>query len=172
MRADLQPLAISYYSQAPKENLDFCILEQQCGKRQLTLNKIEDAMSKIKENDTENPHLAIADALKGDINQLVESEGKAYEKHSHWLLRLAYLANKEQFVILEGHLYKIRLELLHQGKADAARDADLFTLIKDFYDSVDYQVEQTLIKETVMKQRTGQNKLIRSIVTHNRRNSS
>lgn len=160
MRPTLQPLSIDYYTEAPYEELDFLKLEEQCIKRQRILNKIEDVMSKVKDQESENPHSEVSEELRPSIMELTEKEGAKFEKYSHWVLRLAYLGSKEQFVNLEGHLYKIRLELLTKanGLSDAQQAEELFTLIKEFYDRVNYPVEQIKFAETIFKPKSAAGK--------------
>lgn len=103
-------------------------------------------MMRVEEEDRDNPHRELAKTIIfTDLNNIEN------DRISHWLLRLAYAKNKDVFVNLEGHFFKIRLEknLLDCKGADERRKLQL-DILGRYYRSVDFElVEQ---KDDISKQ--------------------
>lgn len=64
------------------------------------------------------------------------------DKLSHWLLRLVHAKNKDQFVNLEGHLYKVRLEKLSQDLSGDTQRKAVFHILENYYSAVNYPLEE------------------------------
>lgn len=94
---------------------------------------------RVEEEHKENPHRELAKTINfSDLNNIEN------DKISHWLLRLAYAKNKDVFVNLEGHFFKIRLEkTLNDCKGAEDRKKVLIDILKKYYQAVDFNlVEQ------------------------------
>lgn len=97
---------------------------------------------RVEEEHKDNPHKELAKSIVfTDLNN-VEND-----KISHWLLRLAYAKNRDVFVNLEGHFFKIRLEkVLIDCKGAEDRRRVLMDILSHYYHSVGYELLETLDK--------------------------
>lgn len=103
-------------------------------------------MSKIEEAERENPHKKLAGSMR------VEWLTNPRDDHlSHWMLRLCYAENRDQFVNLEGHLFKVRLEQKTMNMDIESRAKFALEILLRYYRSVDYHVEEQYQKENRME---------------------
>lgn len=93
---------------------------------------------RVEEEHKENPHRELAKSIVfTDLNNIEN------DKISHWLLRLSYAKNRDVFVNLEGHFFKIRLEkTLNDCKGAEDRRYLLFDVLSRYYRSVDYELHE------------------------------
>ena len=98
-------------------------------------------MSKIAEKSgqdkKENPHIELSNSLDLDwMNKPL------HDLVSHWILRMCYTDNKDHFVNLEGHLFKIRIEKLKKGKSEQFEHKFALEILTIFYQSVSFPIEE------------------------------
>lgn len=94
-------------------------------------------LSRVSELKKENPHLELATALNFSF-----LDNPTVDKLGHWLLRLVHGKNRDQFINLEGHLYKMRLEKLAQASDPQTKRANQFKILERFYSSVGYPLTE------------------------------
>ena len=90
-------------------------------------------MSRIEEADRENPHKKMNESITDKLPWMSEDDVT-----SHWILRMCYAGNRDQFVNLEGHLFKLQLELTLAGMDEQRKHDYLLLILKQFYSEVDY----------------------------------
>ena len=99
-------------------------------------------MSKIAEKsaqdkrENQNPHLELSQYL-----QIEWMDTPLHDLLSHWILRMCYTDNKDHFVNLEGHLFKVRMEKLKKGNSEQF-EKKLLDILTSFYHSVGFPIEE------------------------------
>lgn len=109
-----------------------------------TSRRISPRIGKVDEENKENPHRELAKTLAfSDFNDPL------FDRTSHWLLRLASAKNRDVFVNLEGHFFKIRLEkVLESASGQEERRQILLDILRQYYKSVEYEFEEYVDKNT------------------------
>lgn len=64
------------------------------------------------------------------------------DKLSHWILRLVHAKNRDYYVNLEGHLFKVRLERLSLDYSGDTHRKALFNILDNYYSAVNYSLEE------------------------------